>query len=552
MLSLVLHADDLGASWIAAPDGWSAGHSHIRPYLHPALEAVMFLTPQHVAVLVRERLSRQAATSSAPAVVQCPDDALDAVLLKSRAWPLEFVELLLRRNPSDRQVEVRCGHWGTAPLYLLARDGVLRADWHVARLYPHLPSDRLDPAAVAECIMNFDVPYSRRTIFPDLLRLTERATATWKPHRSLAVDYPSAAPRGRASELVDDAPVEKIFRRILAASLARWIADDDPAIAVQLSGGLDSSLVAAAVAGVAPGRVRSFGLIMPGQPGRHQRARREAVVSRCGLVDRALRALDHPPFSPRSRRTREGTVGPWDEFYAEAMGALLRAASSAGAALIFTGIGGDELATLQANEAPVPTAISPTEVESTFPPFATAALCDAHLAHPGFDPAPRPVLHPSALEAAYAGSTLYLAAGLWPVNPLCTPELVEFCRRLPRAWRQQRTIHRRVLASFGCPPLVTDPAPDTLEDFGDVMDFALQRTAAAAITDLFHESRLAAQGLVDPSRLAATYEQVRQGDRRHAGFIMNTVMLELTLRSMERQRRAAPPPRPAPGAMSRN
>lgn len=542
MLSLVLHADDLGADWTTAPDGWNSGRSFIRPYAHPALQAAMFVAPRRIAVIVRERIRGRPATSSTPVVASCSDDELDSLLAKSRAWPLEFVELLIDRASSGRQVQLRCGHWGTAPVYLLAGDGVLRADWQVARLYPHLPSDRLDPASVAECIMNFDVPYSRRTIFPDLLRLTERSTATWKPpQRSVVVDYPSAAPRARASLLADDAPVERTFRQILTSSLARWIGDAGDTIAVQLSGGLDSSLVAAAAAEAAPGRVRSFGLIMPGKPGLHQRARRRAVVRRCGLVDRPIRALDHPPFSPRSRRTREGKVGPWDEFYAEAMGAVLRAASAAGASLILTGIGGDELATLQANEATSSVAVPATGAESIFPPFATATMRDAHLASPGFDPAPRPVLHTSALEAAYAGTTLYLEAGLWPVNPLCTPELVEFCRRLPHAWRQRRTIHRRVLTSFGLPPLVTEPAPGTLEDFGDVMDFSLQHGSAAAIADLFRESRLAAQGLVDPSRLAATYEQVRLGDRRLAGFVMNAVMLELTLRSMERQRRAASP-----------
>jgi len=54
------------------------------------------------------------------------------------------------------------------------------------------------------------------------------------------------------------------------------------------------------------------------------------------------------------------------------------------------------------------------------------------------------------------------------------------------------------------------------------------------VSSLFQQSRLAAQGLVDPDALLATYADYRGGRRDHEDALLGAVVLELTIRSLER------------------
>ena len=552
MLSLCLHARDAGAAWAPAPGGWSAGRSAILPYPHPALHACMLVSPRRTAVVVRERIHGEPQPGDALAVTRCGEGRLDRELAAARSWPLDFLELLITRREGGAEVRLRCGRWGTAPVYLMARGGTLRADWDVARLYPFLRSHRLEPALAAQYLLELGHPYSRRTLFPGVWMLTERATASWSPPSGdLAVVYPRPERHARAQRLGSRARVAATFRDILSSSMRRWLTPEDGPVAVELSGGLDSSIVAATAAGIRPGGVRSYGMLMPGRPGGHQRARRNEVVRRFGLLDRARRCTDHPPFHPGSRRVRGLAVVPWGEFYEEAVGAMLERAASDGARLIFTGLGGDELCSYQPGEIdgaeggdPDREDGGPAAGAARYPPFVTAAVRDAYEARGELsDDAPQALLETSALESAAAVSTLHLRTGVWPASPLCTPELVEFCRRLPPAWRHERVVERKVLRSLGCSPAVANPRPEHLETFNEVMERALRHASSAVIRGLFRDSRLADQGLVERDRLLAAYARYRRGDQRHAEWILGAVVLELTVRSVEQGRasRLAPP-----------
>ena len=542
MLSVRLHARDAGGVWAPAPGGWSSGRSAILPYHHPALHACMLVSPRRTAVLVRERIDGEPRPAgAAPAITHCGEGQLDRERAALRSWPLDFHELLIERRDGAAEVRLRCGLWGTAPVYLTARGGTLRVDWDVTRLYPHLRSDALDPAGAALYLLGLSHPYSRRTIFPDVSMLTERATAVWRPPSArVEVAYPHPERQARAGRVERGTRVVAAFREILSAAMRRRLASADDPVAVELSGGIDSSIVAATAAGIAPGRVRSYGLLMPGRPGGHQRARRAEVVRRFRLRDDARPCADDPPFNRRGRRVRELAAVPWSEFYEEALGGLLGRAAADGARLIFTGLGGDELCSPQPGE------VDEEEEEATeaadsgaaaYPPFATARLRQAFADGEALaDEAPQALLDTSSLESVAAVSRLHLQRGVWPAHPYCTPELVELCRRLPAAWRLERVVQRKVLAALGCSPKVAYAKPGTLETFNDVMEGALRRASSRVIAGLFRDSRLAEQGLVDGDRLCVTYARYRRGEAAHRDQILAAVVLELTIRSVEKGR----------------
>jgi asparagine synthase (glutamine-hydrolysing) len=548
MLSFCLHAADAGDRWSATPTGWSTGRSEIKPYLHPSLHAVLRVSPSRTAVLVRERVHGLPAPEPSRDALPATEHELDRALGELRAWPLDVVELVITRRDGAVDVKLRAGRWGTAPVYLLARDGVLHGDWNVTRLYRHLRSAALDPGFAAQYLLGLDHPYSRRTIFPEIQMLTERASAAWvPPFRAVAIRYPHAEANAEAQRVRRGAKVTGAFREILAASMRRWLPDGGEPVAVELSGGLDSSTVAATAAAIASQPVRSFGMMMPGAISRYQRRRRDEVVRRFGLVDHTLPCIAYPPFGPGSRRVRDDAVVPWGEFYDEAVGAMLERARAGGVRRIFTGMGGDELCSYQHGELGADDDAIDDDAfddgddelaaaDATRPPFVTRRCWDAFADRDAqADDPPQSVLYRSTLESAAAVSTLYLELGVWPISPLCTPELVEFCRRLPVGWRHERVIQRRVLRAFGCSPVVTHPRQAHLENFCDVMQHAMRDASSSVVHALFRSSRLADHGLVDQDALLAAYQRYQRGDSRHADQLLGAAVLELTIRSVERQ-----------------
>ncbi len=553
MLSGWLHKKDLGKPWTPTADGWEAGSSAIRPYQHAALHAGIFASKTRTAVIVRERINGQPEIKESFNVTSCSERALDQVLADARQWPLEFFELLITRRDDGNQVTFRCGQWGTAPVYFLVRDGVLHMNWDVTELYKYLPTTKLEPGFAAQFLLGLSAPYSSRTIFPGVSRLTERARAVWRaPFQSVKTSYPSPQSHSRAKRLKSNASVVKTFREILSASMKRWLPSSDHPVAMELSGGLDSSIVAAMAATITTKQVKSYGMIMPGVFGRHQRARRNETIKRFRLSDFSFPCIDHPPFNPMSRRVRGSAVVPWAEFYEEAVGTMLARVASDGVGIIFTGMGGDELCSLQKGEIDGEAEFvedvdsedgEQADVElsafgTPYPPFVTGLVRElAENRDFLIDDAPQPLMDTSSIESAMAVSTLYLKNKVWPISPLCTPELIEFCRKLPFGWRHHRLIERKVLSSFGCSPLVAYPKPKTLETFCDVMDHALRKASARVIAKLFRESRLAEQGLVDKKALNTAYKQFLAGDSTYSDQLLGAVVLELAIRSLEKNQK---------------
>lgn len=556
MLSAWLHKKDLGKTWAPAADGWEAGSSAIRPYQHAALHAGMFASKKRTAVIIRERVGGQPEVNGSFSVTSCSERALDEVLAEARHWPLEFLEVLITRRDDGNQVTFRCGQWGTAPVYFLVRDGGLHVNWDVTDLYKYLPSTILEPGFAAQFILGLSHPYSSQTIFSGVSRLTERARAVWRPpFETVKISYPSPQSHSRAKRLKSNAHVVETFREILSASMKRWLPSSDHPVAMELSGGLDSSIVAVMAATITTKPVKSYGMIMPGVLARHQRARRDETIKRFSLSDSNFQCIDHPPFNPKSPRVIGTSVVPWAEFYEEAVGTMLGKVAQDGVGVIFTGMGGDELCSYQESEVDAEEGDSEdgeqADVElsafgSPYPPFVTDLLKEADKDRDFLiNDAPQSLMDMSSVESATAVSTLYLKNKVWPISPLCTPELVEFCRKLPFDWRHERLIERKVLTSFGCSPLVAYPKPETLENFCGVMDYALRDASSGVISKLFRDSRLAEQGFVDKKALMATYEQYRAGDPTYSDQLLAVVVLELTIRSLEKNQKNGPAKRRA-------
>ncbi|WP_190135410.1 asparagine synthase-related protein [Streptomyces longispororuber] len=500
--------------------------------------------------------------------------AWDMALAAALAWPLSSVTVVIRAGGGGAPggLTVHAGPWGTGSLYAVARREELHADWDPSRLYRLLGRDCLDPLRAAAFLAWSDTPYSRRTLLRDMWLLCAGSRGTWPvddaPAQPLRVNYPPPVPLPRVGRVVPGGDVPGAFWRTLGASVRRWAgpggAADAGRAACELSGGLDSSLVTACVATLTGRRPRTYGLTMPGAQQAGQRVRRAEVVDRFGAVDTTRALAADPLLPPGGARARARGVVPWEECYHEAVGALFATAAADGVRCLFTGFGGDELCGPHPDDGPPspgddgppppgndsppapgdnsppspgdgPTSTAPAPGPDPVPEHLTGSaremLLDAR-ADPvsAFDPAPRGHVAESAVESVTSGSALYLRHGIWPVHPLCTPELARLCRRLPGRWRSGRTVQRDLLTRLG---LRGVGRPCGTDDFSPAMTAALRGPSRPLLASLFAAPLLADTRLVDPGVLLSRYLAWADGGPGDAMEFYSAAVLELTLRSVE-------------------
>ncbi len=532
-------------TWRRERDGWKCGRSYVKPFRNAALEDFSLATQDRLLIVVRERLAgvcRQTYSQSGDGIEVLSAEAFHEECENVAEWPLDFLSVQIPLDPGQRAVEFRAGLWGSAPLYLFAGNDELRGHWDPAGLYPYLSSDRLVPELASRFLVHYQFPYSRKTLFPEIHRLTERSRGCWQRHEEngwkLTIDYPPAAAHPRcARTLKPGADVVARFHEIVAASVRRWLDLPAASLSAQLSGGLDSAIAAGTASRLSGHSLRTYGIAMPGQLGAQQQERRRELTEVFGLDDQRLDILGYLPFAPEGSRIAAQRVVPWEEAYFEAFEALLTLARKSGAAISFNGTGGDELCSRHWHEMTADQqARRRRDVLADavdLPSYLSRSACEAiRDTLTTIDRAPVSPLFTSALDGASAVSSLFLRNGIWPVSPLCTPELVRFCRSLPLLWRDNRRVQRELLLRMGCSRAVASPA--ATEDFGPVLDLSVREASRPRFERLFRESRLSELGLVDAGRLLSAYRAYcqRENDFQSASFYAAGV-LELTLRSMK-------------------
>jgi asparagine synthase (glutamine-hydrolysing) len=531
ILAFALTAKDAALAWRKTEDGYARGASWIAPLRHPALESVCFEQGSRLLLCVRERWS---GAGDSLVIDGAPD--LDEAAARLRKWPLQWHMIMI----DGASAGIEAGHWGTAPIFLVANADGLQGDWDAGRLLSLVPPDAVDVAGAARWITDYATPYATHTLYPQLRLLPERGKARWNGHADddaarLRFIAPPPWPRPYAGTVREDIDPVDVLDRILESSLRRWLAIAGDRAACEVSGGLDSCMVAAVARRSGAFSGRSYGLSLIGTPEAElDQQERRAEIARCfGLRDRAIAMADHLPLAPSSARL-DGTlpVLPWEEGYYEAMDALLVRARDDGMTMLMTGFGGDELFGLRPSERRAlglrPGGTGPDADEVYAPGFLTATARQA-LRQP-VEPMPRAASSESAVEASAFSAARYLRRGIWPVHPLCTPELVHFCARLPPEWRRARRIERDFLARNGITERVTRPC--VRDDFSPAMARSMRGPARPLLSTLFQSSALADLGIVDGGKLRTDYAAwCEGGSTAGATVFYATAILELSLQA---------------------
>lgn len=511
--------------WRWIHDHWSDGVSTIRPFAHPMLEHLAVTDGTSTFVAVRERAAGVLPLAPSGTLAQVDTATYRTMVDQVRTWDLDF--LLVEVEP-DSAFQVTAGTWSTAPVYLTDAGGRLRGSWSLPDLRDRFSLDTLDDAAVAR-VLTQQPRYTRKTMFRDVFELTERAHATYGS-AGLRMHYPEPALRARPRPVRDGVDIIDSYERYLGDAV--YERPFDPrATAVELSGGMDSTNVAATLADRHHARILAYALMIGGDAGEQQTRRRAEMLRHFGFDDMPVDMLALVPLNPDGDRALGDYVHPTAEPYFEAVGAMLRAARRRGARTVFTGDGGDELVSLRGAEWDAVNKIPGRHADNSTPAWLgprTLAVEDID-----DDLAPPSVINEATLLGFALRSPQFLDAGLWPVSPLCQPRLIRFAEQLPVEWRDGKRICRERLARMGMSDDVVHPAKR--ENMRHVMVHALRTYGMPLLDRLTSDAITVDLGYVDGDALRSAHERMSNGAPIETKLFA-VLSLELALRALTRAR----------------
>ncbi|GAA1403820.1 hypothetical protein GCM10009639_49190 [Kitasatospora putterlickiae] len=353
--------------------------------------------------------------------------------------------------------------------------------------------------------------YTPATFWRGVHLLTERAAVHLAQDGTLVLRLPEPAEHTRARTLQVDADPVPAFTRLLGHVIARhpW---KGASTGVQLSGGLDSTNVALALAAHPGHHVTAGTVILDGERGEQQTDRRAVILGHIGASwrDVMVPAMDHLPYGPTSRYSRPGHVSPYGDLYLDAIDRLSDLLSSRGVQTLFTGIGGEELMSFTTAERPHGTTGPDLAVPPWLGPTARGLLAEVDR---GITPAA--VVPETALMAKAGVAAPLLRRGIWPMHPLTDPALIRFCEWMPTEWRRDKRLLREAIDRAGLPPQIA--RPPIPENFGHVMTLAMRRHGPARIHRILDQgSPLIEDGIADPVELKAVAGRLRTRDDSRA------------------------------------
>lgn len=184
---------------------------------------------------------------------------------------------------------------------------------------------------------------------------------------------------------------------------------------MELSGGYDSTCVGLAVRSLRDDW-SSYSVIQQGAAGRQQRERRRELLDILGANDQELDYVNIPgPIA--ALEIPENRVTTLDDNHRTSCATMLDGHPCGPFDVALTGIGGDELTmtdTFRADKDELPGSIAT-----------------------------------SASVAAAGRADLFMRRGIWPINPLTSQSVVDYCRALPQEMREGRALNTLFLARSG-------------------------------------------------------------------------------------------------------
>jgi asparagine synthase (glutamine-hydrolysing) len=207
--------------------------------------------------------------------------------------------------------------------------------------------------------------------------------------------------------------------------------------------------------------------------------------------------LEKGPLFEDGKFLRNGIFSIYDEIYQDSVIEMIECSLITDNAAVFTGVGGDELSLIYEN-------IATSTKDNSFNIEAYDFINDnSSILGSADTDLPNANISLSAIRSAQSRSPVFLRKNLWPINPLCCPDLVRFCQYLPRKIKAEKSIHRKVLENNGLSKEFTHPK--IRENFNYIYEEWLRKKSKNNILNLINNSKLHEMGYIDKRKLLEHY-----------------------------------------------
>ncbi|WP_264812283.1 asparagine synthase [Gluconacetobacter sacchari] len=321
------------------------------------------------------------------------------------------------------------------PFYLRHDPKGVSIDWDYRRLLKDTDAEIAWDVVLTQ--IQGIMPYGHRTVIEGVVRTTAGATLTASRH-GIKTSLPLPVHFSPPFDHIDSTDIERHFIGALEALLdARPL--ENRRTAVELSGGMDSALSSMVTKNLLGPGLLSVTAQFDGAMGAAQQKRCATLIQAGGFDNLSLPAARLAPFGETSlRRVRYGVM-PEDESYPEIFEASLNIAKTIGVDTLISGLGGDELYVMYADEDR-----SSSGKEASRCSFLTeTGLNYARTTHIAY---PTGWLAASCWYSSASRSQRLLRYGIWPVYPYQNIKLAQFISRLPHRYRHDRSILRKSIS----------------------------------------------------------------------------------------------------------
>ena len=493
MLKFKIHINNLDNDWKIEHNTWRNKESFLAPIQSIFIENSFLFSENKCVFIIREKDTTNPNLPLPNNSSKLTQQELDKLLLQLKEWNLEL--LILELDLVSRNITFSKGSSDKVANYYTIKEGFIYSSWEINDLLVHLDSEIFNKAELLKTLVlmpqkGFD------TIYNNIFLLSERSMLSVSTKNSV-IELPPSYPVYQERSVRNEKDIDNCFQEIIYNYIKKFVHKKNISLACELSGGLDSALIAVSLCRLPNTKISTLGMSLPGVIGDQQQNRRKEIINKFNLSDYSVYALDKGPLFEDGKFLRNGIFSIYDEIYQDSVIEMIECSLITDNGAVFTGIGGDELSLIYEN-------IETSAKDNGFNIGAYDFINDRDLilASSGAD-LPNANISLSAIRSAQSRSPVFLRKNLWPINPLCCPDLVKFCQYLPRKIKAKKGIHRKVLENNGLSKEFT--YPKIRENFNYVYEECLRKKFKNNILNLINHSKLHEMGYIDKRKLLPHY-----------------------------------------------
>ncbi|MQT13086.1 asparagine synthase-related protein [Segnochrobactrum spirostomi] len=499
MIDLNIKLSDIGSPIVPTDTGIRIGASYVDFYIHRMIVGAVYFNDRRILVIARE-LAIADGYDGLPITVHnnISDKAMDELNNNSRRTALAALVIEINRDYRYPHVNIYNNHNPQSFLYFCVQDREINGSWNLMKIARRVNRNIVCDEFLSKWITLQPQQYNNTTMFKNIYRTTINTDTLITADRVRIAEldcrdstYPRRLQReDRAKEILFEILTECLTQRPLAEGKT----------AAEVSGGLDSSVVALAASAVLTSTIAASVNITTDK--NNQTSRQRLVADTLALNHVNVSIWDHLPFARSGARFCTQDTSYLAESFFEAFYHLTAILRRRGVDTILTGMGGDEAFPLFAGEADTSSGVKPIVRPSFIEPKAYLLAALPYVTRSFISS-----YHGSCAHSVTNRAERFMNQGIWSVNPFAEPAMIQFGSSLPYAQRSRRSILSDILSGNNMPEFL-DHKPTSFEPTLKVV----AREVEGILSSVWKNSICAQRGLINTSCMRKIYDELISED----------------------------------------